>query len=178
MLTELYRLGERPTRVEVAEYLNSSRGKEASHHRKTVLDLWSKRLAHPHRQWRTKDPPGYPWRYPFYFAHEYVQGHGIESVAERLARQVAIAATAHADALAHGPGTDEAEATEDELRAATHALIVWGHVLDRADDEWFPGGLLLRRSPSDRRNRATRRGRRLYEEWLARIRAEYEEGWR
>jgi hypothetical protein len=68
LFAELYRLGERPTRREVAAHLNDAYGASDSHTRKTLLDLWAAGLAHPHRQWRGTDTwsyrPGDDWLGP------------------------------------------------------------------------------------------------------------------
>jgi hypothetical protein len=168
LLAELYRLGERPTRREVAEYLNRRFGAEPTHHREVVLELWSQRLRKPHARWRRERGHGdSDWKYPFVFAHTFVEQHGLESVARRLGRQAAVAASAYADVIEDGAGTDEADAASQELRAATHALTIWGLVLDRAKDDWYGVGPVPRPATrSERRNLLTKRGQRLHREWL------------
>jgi hypothetical protein len=156
LLAELYRLGERPTRSELARFLDEQYGTKGGVFRKTILDLWSKRLRRPHGRWRG----GNGWRYPFIFADEYVTEHGLQSVATRLANVVAAAAAELAGAIDKAPASEEACAAADELRAAAHALEIWHLIQDRPGDEWLgPGVIPGPRPRAQRQSIATRRGR-------------------
>jgi hypothetical protein len=170
LLAELYRLGERPTREEVAAHLRSHNWDyPLGIHQKTVLRLWTERLRHPHRRWKGRTG----WIYPFYWAERFIAESGGDSIATRLARVVSEAAADYAAAIERDPASDEAEAAAEELRHAAYALSTWGLVLDRSGDE-YPGGCLPSPIPaSQRRNPFTTRGRRRYDEWLAHIRAEW-----
>jgi hypothetical protein len=156
LLAEIYRLGERPSRREVAAHLADQYGPNDSLYRRTILDLWSKRLRSPHGRWRGSES----WKYPFIFAHEYVRENDLPSVAGRLANVADDAAAALATAIDNAPATDEAYAAADELRAATYALDLWHLVQDRPDEDWIGAQVVPpRRSLNETQSIATRRGR-------------------
>lgn len=172
LLAELYRLGERPTRQEVSDYLRTRTvDRSLGSRQKAIVDLWAERLNHPHRRWRG----GLSWSYPFVWADSYIAEHGLDSVATRLAGILVAAAREYAATLDRESGTDGAEAAAEELRHAHHALDVWGRILDREGKDWhgesfIPSPL----TPSQRRHPFTKRGRRRLNEWLAQIGAGWE----
>jgi hypothetical protein len=156
LLAEMYRLGERPSRREVAAHLTDHYGPSDSLHRRTILDLWSKRLHNPHGRWRGSES----WKYPFIFADEYVRKNDLPSVALRLADVADYAAAALATTIDNAPATHEAYAASDELRAATYALELWHLVQDRPDEDWHGAQVIPPpRSVNETQSIATRRGR-------------------
>jgi hypothetical protein len=171
LFAELYRLGERTTREQVAAHLKThNHGQPLGHHQKKVLGLWTERLRYPHRRWRG----GSGWIYPFFWAEQYVAEYGGDSIATRLARVLARAAADYAAIIDTAPDSDDAEVAAEELRHAHYALAEWGRILDRVGEEW-PGGFLPSPIPaSHRRTVFTTRGKRRYDEWMEQIRAQWE----
>ena len=172
LLAELYRLGERPSSEEVADYLATLYTPEGlGPHQKALLKLWNERLKYPHRRWRGSSG----WSYPFVVADRYVSENGGDSTATRLARVLAAAAADYAAVIDRAPHTGDAETAAEELRHAHHALATWGLVLDRVGEDWHGSSCLpAPLSPAYRRNPFTTRGKERYDAWLARIAAEWD----